>query len=140
MNPKTPPLAGLRELAAEMAELEPMRRGTVSERTMKCGQPRCRCHEDPNARHGPYYTLTRVVDKKSHSRYLSKEQAAMARKQIEAGQKFRRKVERFWQGSEEWADQELEGSGSATASSGEVEKKGSPRPSKTKSRRKSKPS
>jgi hypothetical protein len=140
MSPKAPPPAGLRELAAELAELEPMRRGSVSERTMKCGTPSCRCHEDPNARHGPYYVLAREVDKKKRSRYLSEEQAALAKEQIEAGQRFRRKVEEFWQGSEEWADQELEGSESSTASSDEAEKRGSPRPSKKKSRRKSKPS
>jgi hypothetical protein len=140
MSPKTSPPAGLRELAAELAELEPMRRGAVSKRFMKCGTPGCRCHEDPNARHGPYYILSREVDKKKHSRYLSEEQAALAKEQIEAGQKFRRKVEEFWQGSEEWADQQLEGSQSATASSGEAEKRGSLRSSRAKSRRKSKPS
>jgi hypothetical protein len=50
---KTPPPAGLAELAAEIAELEPMRRGSVNERAMKCGKPGCRCSEVPKARHGP---------------------------------------------------------------------------------------
>jgi hypothetical protein len=25
---------------------------------MKCGQPRCPCHTDPNKRHGPYWEWT----------------------------------------------------------------------------------
>jgi hypothetical protein len=25
---------------------------------MKCGQPRCPCHADPNKRHGPYWEWT----------------------------------------------------------------------------------
>lgn len=109
MSAKTQPPAGLRELAAELAEWQPMRRGSVSERTMKCGKPGCPCREDPKARHGPYYSLTRGIGGKTRSRYLSQEQAALARDQIEVGQKFRRKVEEFWQGCEEWADQQLEG-------------------------------
>ena len=139
MSPKTPPPAGLGELAAELSELQPMRRGSVSMRTIKCGKPGCRCAEDPKARHGPYYSLTREVDGKTRSRYVSEEQAAVAKEQIETGHQFRRKVEEFWQGSEEWADRELEGSESATASGSEAEKGGSPRPSKRKSLRKSKP-
>jgi len=64
----------------------------------------------------------------------------MARQQIEAGKQFRRKVEAYWEGCEEWADRELEGTVSATASEEEAEKRGSKLPSKTRSRRKSKPS
>ncbi len=51
--------AAVRELAIELAEPMPMRRGSVSERSMKCGRKDCRCQDDPQARHGPYYSLTR---------------------------------------------------------------------------------
>jgi hypothetical protein len=139
-SPPPPPPPRLRQLAAELGELQPMRRGSVSERTMKCNKPGCRCGEDPKARHGPYFSLTRGVEGQTRSRYLSEEQAALAREQIDAGQRFRRKVEAFWQGCEEWADQELEGSLSATVSLAKAEKKGSPRPSKAKSGKRSRPS
>jgi hypothetical protein len=69
---------------------------------------------------------------------LTPQQAALARQQIETGQEFRNQVEDYWEGCEEWADRELEGS--ATASAGEAEKGGSQRASKKKSSRKSKPS
>ncbi len=44
--------AAVRNVAAELAEPKPMRRGSVSERSMKCGRKECHCQEDPQARHG----------------------------------------------------------------------------------------
>jgi hypothetical protein len=75
--------ARLCELAAELAE--PMHRGSLSERTVKCGKPGCPCGEDTDARHGPYFSLTRAVKVKTQSRFLSSEQAALVRQRIEAG-------------------------------------------------------
>ena len=130
-----PPPAPLRQLGAELAETKPMRRGSLSERMVKCSKPGCACREDPDARHGPYFSLTRAVGGKTQSRILTKEQAALARQQIEAGHEFRTKLESFWEGCEAWADSEL--NGSSTASTEEAEKGGSRRASKTKLSRKS---
>jgi Family of unknown function (DUF6788) len=132
----TLPSPRLRQLAAELAEPQPMRRGSLSQRTVKCSKPGCPCAQDPKARHGPYYSLTRAVRGKTHSRFLSPEQATVARQQIEAGHAFRTKLEAYWQGCEDWADRQLEGS--PTASAEEAEKGGSQPTSKTKSSRKSK--
>jgi hypothetical protein len=112
-----------------------MRRGSLSERTIKCSKPGCLCGEDPSARHGPYFSLTRAVEGKTHSRFLNPEQATLARQQIEAGHGFRTKLEAYWEGCEAWADRQLEGS--ATASTREAEKGGFKRTSKRKSSRKS---
>jgi hypothetical protein len=75
---------------------------------MKCGRKQCRCREDPQARHGPYYSLTRAEGGKTQSRYLTAEQAAVAREQVETGQEFRRHVEAYWQACEQWADAQLD--------------------------------
>jgi hypothetical protein len=131
----TPPPSRLYQLADELADPKPMRRGSLSERTIKCSKPGCACADDPKARHGPYFSLTRAVQGKTHSRFLTAEQAAVARRQIEAGHEFRSKLDAYWEGCEDWADRELEGS--ATASSREAEKGGFKRPSKTKSSKKS---
>lgn len=128
----------LRQLAAELAEPKPMRRGSLSERTIKCSKPGCACADDPKARHGPYFSLTRSVEGKTRSRFLTAEQAAVARQQIETGHQFRDKLEAYWEGCEDWADRELEVS--ATASSEEAEKGGFKPTSKKKSSKKSKPS
>src|SRR5438552_12301102 len=78
----------VRVRAVVLSQPKPMRRGSVSERTMKCGKASCPCQEDPKARHGPYYSLTRPMAGKTQSRYLSPEQAELARKQIEQGISF----------------------------------------------------
>ena len=121
--------AAVREFAAALAEPTMMRRGSVSERSMKCGRKECRCQHDPQARHGPYYSLTRAQGGKTRSRYLTAEQAALARQQVETGREFRTHVEAYWQACEQWADAQLE---EAEAASQEAANKGA-------SKRRSKP-
>jgi hypothetical protein len=100
-----------------------MRRGSVNERRMKCGQANCACQRDPKARHGPYYTLTQAAGGKTRSRYVDAEQVPVLRRQIEAGGEFRQQVEAYWDACEQWADAELEQTQAAEA----AEKKGSRR-------------
>ena len=125
--------AAVRELGARLGDPKAMRRGSVAERSMKCGQKGCRCQRELHARHGPYYSLTRAEGGKAQSRYMTAEQAAVARQQVEAGQRFRKDVEAYWQACEQWADAQLEPS---EAASQEAVKKGG---SKSASRRKSSP-
>jgi hypothetical protein len=122
------------ELATELADAKPMRRGSLSERTIKCGKPGCSCAQDPKARHGPYFSLTHAVRGRTRSRFLTAEQADLVRQQIDAGRKFRGRVDAFWEACEQWADGQL---GNDSASSGEAKKGGSRRISRTKSPRKS---
>jgi hypothetical protein len=131
--PGAPP--HVRQLATELADAKPMRRGSLSERTIKCSKPGCACAQDPMARHGPYSSLTHAVDGKTRSRFLTAEEAGIVEQQIDAGREFRAKVGAYWEACEEWADVQLADS---TASSGEAKKGGSKRTSKTKSSRKSK--
>jgi hypothetical protein len=123
------------QLAAAFSHPEPIRRGSLYERRMKCGQAACACQHDPKAAHGPYFTLTQKVQGKTHSRYISPEQASVVRRQIESGRQFRERVEAYWGACERWADEQLEG---VPASAAEAEKGGSPRTWKAKSPRKSK--
>ena len=132
----TLPPSHLRQLAAELAEPKPMRRGSLSERTIKCSKPGCACAHDPKARHGPYFSLTRSVGGKTRSRFLTQEQAALARQQIETGHAFRSHVQAYWQDCEVWADRQLDEA--VPASPEGAEKKGFTRTSRTKSSRKSK--
>jgi len=127
----------VRDLATQLAEPRLMRRGSVSERYVKCNRPGCPCGERPEARHGPYYSLSRVVKGRTQSRWLDAEQAQQVRRQIEAGQQFRKYVEMYWQACERWADAELDGA--SAASEAEAAKKGaSKRSSKPRSSPRSK--
>jgi hypothetical protein len=113
------------ELSAALSQPRPMRRGTVNERRMKCGQANCACQRDPKARHGPYYLLTQAAGGKTRSRYVDAEQLPVLRRQIEAGREFRQQVEAYWDACEHWADAEWEQAQAAQV----AEKKGSRRAS-----------
>jgi hypothetical protein len=113
-----------------------MRRGSLSERTIRCGKAGCACAVNPKARHGPYHSLTQAVKGKTRSRFLTEEQAAVARQQIATGREFREHVDAYWEACEQWADAQLEPT--PTALSEQAEKKGSKRSSKSTSSRKSK--
>ena len=62
------------EIAAEIAALGFALPGTLTERPMRCGHPRCRCHADPPQLHGPYHQWTRKIDGKTVTRFLSNDQ------------------------------------------------------------------
>jgi len=122
----------VQELARQLTEPGPMRRGSVSTRYVKCNKAGCPCAERAEARHGPYVSVVRVVAGKTQSRWVLPEQVATLRRQVEAGQQFRRQVEAYWQACEQWADSELE-----AASQGAAKKGASKKPSRPKSRPKS---
>jgi hypothetical protein len=132
-TPAVPPR--VRQLATDLADAKPMRRGSLSERMIKCSKPGCACAQDPKARHGPYQSLTHAVEGKTRSRFLTPEQAHLARQQIDAGREFRAHVDAYWEACEEWADGQL---ADVANSSEEVKKRGSKRTSRTKFSRKSK--
>ena len=97
----------VRQLATDLADAKPMRRGSLSERTIKCSKPGCACAQNPKARHGPYYSLTHAVGGKTRSRFLTAEEADLVQKQIDVGRQFRGHVDALWEACEEWADQQL---------------------------------
>lgn len=126
----------VRHLVTQLAQPQPMRRGSLSERTIKCGKAGCACADDPKARHGPYFSLTQAVEGKTRSRFLTPEQAPVARQQIAAGRQFREHTDTYLEACEEWADAEIQLLPSA--SSRAAKKKRSKRNSKATSSRKSK--
>lgn len=111
----------VRILSEQLSQPKPLRRGSLGERYLKCGKPNCACATREQARHGPYFSLTRVVGGRTRSRRLTAQQAERVRQQLAAGQEFRRQVEAYWQASESWAEAELELVAAAEA----AEKRGS---------------
>ena len=107
-------------LVQQLADAKPMRRGSLTERYVKCSKPGCACCEREDARHGPYYSVSRVVNGRTQSRWLTAEEAEIVRRQVEQGQQFRKKVEAYWEACEGWADAQLE---TLEAASAEVAKK-----------------
>jgi hypothetical protein len=61
-------------IAAELASLGPALPGTLIQRHVRCGKPRCRCHADPPALHGPYWQWTRKTGGKTITRLVPDDQ------------------------------------------------------------------
>ena len=133
-NPTVP--AEVLNLAQQLSDPKPMRRGSVTERYVKCNKEGCRCGDSEDDRHGPYYSVSRVVKGRTKSRWLDTRQADTVRRQVEDGRRFRKDIEAYWQACERWADAELETP--EAASRGAAEKRGSKQQSKGRSARKSK--
>ena len=100
--------AAVRALAHELAAPQPMRRGTLSTQYLRCNKPGCACAEAPDARHGPYYRVVRVVQGRTQSRHVRADRVETLRRQVEAGRAFRQHVEAYWRACEHWADAELD--------------------------------
>ena len=58
-------------IAAELAGLGFALPGTLIERHVRCGKPRCRCHASPPVLHGPYAEWTRKIGGKTVTRRLT---------------------------------------------------------------------
>ena len=128
--------AAVRDLARQLAEPQPMRRGTLSTQYLRCNKLGCACADRPGARHGPYYRVVRVVKGRTQSRHVPADRVDALRRQVGAGQQFRKQVEAYWQACEHWADAELDAP--AAAAKGAAKKGASPRPSQRRSSTRSK--
>jgi hypothetical protein len=136
MRHSSAPAAAIRaRLRTHLTDPIPMRRGSLTERFVKCSRPGCPCAHDPEARHGPYVSLTRSVAGTTRTRLLAPTVADTVRRQIEVGRQFRDATALYWAACERLADAEIE---ALTAASGPVgEKGGSVRRSRRKLRGKS---
>ena len=68
--PKPMVPAEVLNLAQQLSDPKPMRRGSVSERYVKCNKEGCPCGDSEEDRHGPYYSVSRVVGGRTQSRWL----------------------------------------------------------------------
>lgn len=63
-----------RQILREIAQLGFCLPGSVVDRTSRCGNPNCRCHQDTAFLHGPYRSWTRKVTGKTVTRRLTDDQ------------------------------------------------------------------
>ena len=80
------------EITREIAGLGYCLPGSVSARYLRCGNPRCRCQEHPDNRHGPYTYWTRKEHGRTIARLLSTEQTARYQPQIDNARRLRQLV------------------------------------------------
>lgn len=86
-----------RELAAELADLGYIAAGSITQRSTRCGTPRCRCHADPPQLHGPYWQWTAKVNGKTVTRRLSQTDAKLYQEWISNDRKLRNTITRMRQ-------------------------------------------
>jgi hypothetical protein len=70
-NPVT---AEARALRKQIAEIDFVLPGTLSERYLACAHSGCHCHDDPPKLHGPYWYWTRKVNNRTVTKMLRPEQ------------------------------------------------------------------
>jgi len=81
-----------RQILAEIAKLDYCLPGSLVQRTTRCGTPTCRCHTDPDRRHGPYPSWIRKVGAKTITRTLSADQAERYRPWFDNARRLRELV------------------------------------------------
>ncbi len=82
-----------RQIMAEISKLDFCLPGSFFERTTRCGTPSCRCHTDPQHRHGPYQSWIRKVGTKTVTRNLSAAQAERYRSWFDNTRRLRQLVD-----------------------------------------------
>jgi hypothetical protein len=78
-----------RQLRAALSEVDFALPGSITQRMMRCGNPRCRCRDDPPQLHGPYWQWTRKVAGKTVTRRLTPEQAERYQTWIDNARRLR---------------------------------------------------
>ncbi|HTY31002.1 DUF6788 family protein [Mycobacterium sp.] len=88
-----PPLAeAQRRVTAGLASIDWALPGSVVERRMRCGKPRCRCKNDPPQLHGPYIQWTRTIDGKTVTKLLTPEQRSRYQRWLDNAARLRNLV------------------------------------------------
>jgi hypothetical protein len=92
MNKRSPEVLQkrIKEIQGQLAQLGPMRPGSLSEQYNVCGTPGCRC-KDPKApqKHGPYYHLNYTWGGRSRTEFVRAEEVEAVRRRLETYKLFR---------------------------------------------------
>jgi len=124
------------ELKALIAQVGPMRPGSLVQHFRRCGKPTCHCAKPGDPGHGPQWLLTRSVAGKTVSRAIPKDAVKRTHRQIQEYRRFKALSRELVEAGVRVCDALLHDG--AAAPEGAAEKKGSKRRSKRKSQGKSK--
>jgi hypothetical protein len=96
-----------KKVRERLTEIGDMRQGTLTERFRKCGKPGCKCAENETYSHGPSFSLTKSVKKKTVTRIIPKEAVELTKEQISRFQEFRRLSQEYLAVNEEICEVKL---------------------------------
>lgn len=72
-----------KELRRAISAMDYVASGTLHTRTKVCGRKNCRCADDPEARHGPYYEWSRRLDGRLVHSVITEQQAELVARAID---------------------------------------------------------
>lgn len=98
----------IEKIKQELSSLGDLRPGSLSTQYNVCGNPKCRCKEDPPRKHGPYYQLSFTRKGRSKTKFVKKPQVAMTRKQLKNYTRLRALVDRWIELSTELCQLKIE--------------------------------
>lgn len=98
----------IKRIKNELDRLGDLRPGSLSEQYNVCGNPNCRCKEDPAKRHGPYYQLSLTRKGKSRTKFVKKPHLSEVRRQLKNYARLRALVDRWIELSSELCQLRLE--------------------------------
>ena len=96
------------KIKGELDRLGDLRPGSLSEQYNVCGNPNCRCKEDPSKRHGPYYQLSFTRKGRSRSKFVKKPQLFEVKKQLKNYARLRSLIDRWIELSSELCQLRIE--------------------------------
>jgi hypothetical protein len=97
------------QLKAGLAQVNDLRRGSLTARFRKCGKPNCHCAEKDSPGHGPCYSLTHARGGKTITQVIPSGPAVdRTREQIAEYRRFRKLVQELIAVSEQLCNAQLQ--------------------------------
>jgi hypothetical protein len=96
------------KIKRELERLGDLRPGSLSQQYNVCGNPNCRCKEDPPKKHGPYYQLSFTRKGRSRTKFVRHPQLIEVKKQLKNYARLRSLVDSWIELSTELCQLRLE--------------------------------
>lgn len=93
--------ARIERIKRDIAKLDRIHPGSLSQQYNVCGNAQCRCKADPPQKHGPYHQVSFSWRGKSSSRFVRKEDLARVKRELRNYQLLRKLTD-------EWIELSLE--------------------------------
>lgn len=81
--------ARIERIKREIAKLDRIHPGSLSQQYNVCGNAQCRCKADPPQKHGPYSQVSFTWRGKSSSRFVRKEDLTRVKRELKSYQRLR---------------------------------------------------
>jgi len=83
------------KITAQLAQLDDLRIGSLSEQYNVCGRAGCRCKASPPIKHGPYHQLSFTRKGKSSTRFVRRGELRTVKEQMRNYEKLRKLVDQW---------------------------------------------